>query len=662
MFQRERVTIQNPSSWRIGKLTSLLTLLLFLAGVSPRMAAQVNEWTWMSGSNTVNQLGVYGTKGVPAAGNVPGARSAAVTWTDAGGNLWLFGGFGYAASGTYSYLNDLWKYTPSTGEWTWMSGSNTLNQPGVYGTKGVPAAGNVPGARFQSVTWTDASGNLWLFGGYGIDANGLQGRLNDLWKYTPASGEWMWMSGSNTVKQPGVYGTLGVPAAGNVPGARLQAVSWTDSSGNLWLFGGNGYDGLGAGGRLNDLWKYTPSTGEWTWVSGSNTANQPGVYGTLGVPAAGNVPGARLQAVSWTDSSGNLWLFGGAGSQQVNGNNNLLNDLWKYTPSTGEWTWVSGSNTANQPGVYGTKGMPAAGNVPGARELAISWTDSSGNLWLFGGDVYDYLNDLWKYTPSTGEWTWMSGSNTVNQPGVYGTKGVPASIDVPGGRIRAVSWTDSSGNLWLFGGNGDDGVGAAGNLNDLWKYGPSTVLAPFLTTPAPGSTLSGSKVTFGWDPGVGATRFVLRLGTTFKGSTDVFSGAATTGTTAQVSAIPTNGAYLYARLWYYVNGKWQFVDALYTEAGTPTPPAFTTPAPGSTLPGSTVTFRWNPGDVATRFVLRLGTTGLGSSDVYSGAATKGTSVQLTTVPTNGAKLYARLWYYLNETWKYVDATYTEASQ
>ncbi len=28
----------------------------------------------MSGSNTPNQLGVYGTKGVPDAANVPGAR------------------------------------------------------------------------------------------------------------------------------------------------------------------------------------------------------------------------------------------------------------------------------------------------------------------------------------------------------------------------------------------------------------------------------------------------------------------------------------------------------------------------------------------------------------------------------------------------------------
>jgi N-acetylneuraminic acid mutarotase len=641
--------------WSVGKLTSLLTLLLLLAGVSPRLAAQGNEWTWMSGSNTVGQPGVYGTKGVSAPGNVPGGRSSSATWMDASGNLWFFGG----ADLTSPY-NDLWKYTPSTGEWTWMSGSDIPDQTGVYGIKGVPAASNVAGARVGAVSWTDASGNLWLFGG--DDTYGT--RFNDLWKYTPSTGEWTWMSGSNLGSQPGVYGTQGVPAAGNVPGGRTGAVSWTDASGNLWLFGGSGYDANGNQSFLNDLWKFTPSAGEWTWASGSNLVDQPGVYGTKGVPAAGNVPGARDHAVSWTDSSGNLWLFGGVQRDASNVAN--LNDLWKYTPSTGEWTWMSGSNSLSQPGVYGTQGVPAAGNVPGGRDAAVSWMDSSGNLWLFGGVEYvaggggsNQWNDLWKYTPSTSEWTWMSGSNTGGQPGVYGTKGVPAPGNVPGARTDAFGWTDSSGNFWLFGGWGGD---FSAPFNDLWKYTPAPTSTPSLTIPVPGSTLSGSTVTFGWDPGEGPTRFVLRLGTTFKGSMDVFGGAAITGTTEQVSAIPTNGAYLYARLWYYLNGTWKYVDATYTEAGTPTPPAFTTPAPGSTLPGSTVTFGWDPGEGATRFVLRLGTTFKGSTDVYSGTSTTGTSVQLTTIPTNGAKLYARLWYYLNEKWQYVDAVYTEASK
>src|SRR5580698_4686755 len=82
------------------------------------------------------------------------------------------------------------------------------------------------------------------------------------------AGDWIWMGGSNTGGtggQSGVYGTLGTPAAGNIPGGRFDAVSWTDSSGNFWLFGGDGYDGAGNNGGLNDLWEFNPSTNRWTW-------------------------------------------------------------------------------------------------------------------------------------------------------------------------------------------------------------------------------------------------------------------------------------------------------------------------------------------------------------------------------------------------------------
>jgi hypothetical protein len=113
MFQQKRVTSQILSSWRTGKLTSLLTLLFFLAGIAPRPAAQVieSEWGWMSGSNIGTHNGVWGTLGVPAAGNTPGGRTLPVSWTDASGNFWLFGGQVNPAS----YMNDLWRYTPSNG-------------------------------------------------------------------------------------------------------------------------------------------------------------------------------------------------------------------------------------------------------------------------------------------------------------------------------------------------------------------------------------------------------------------------------------------------------------------------------------------------------------------------------------------------------------------
>jgi N-acetylneuraminic acid mutarotase len=448
--------------------------------------------------------GVYGTQGVPAATNVPGSRDLAVSWIDRTGNLWLFGGGGLAAnpeSVAAGLLNDLWEFNPTTSEWTWVSGSQVANSQGVYGTKGVPAAGNVPAARSGAVSWTDNNGNLWLFGGGIYEGGGIgsgasnvdsslggspsgagAGTFNDLWEFNPTTSEWTWVtgSGSQVAGSYGVYGTLGVPATTNTPGSRSGAVTWTDSSGNLWLFGGYG-DASSGIGLLNDLWEFNPTTSEWTWVSGSNSANAQGVYGTQGVPASTNVPGARNLAVSWTVSNGNFWIFGGNVSSVAGSiaGGLVFNDLWEFNPTTKEWTWVSGSQTAMAEGVYGTQGVPASTNVPGGHELAVSWTDSSGNLWLFGGDgvttsgLYGFFNDLWEFNPQTMEWTWVTGdSGAGSWGGVYGTEGAPADTNLPGARNGVVSWTDSKGNLWLFGGEGYADVGTGGFFNDLWRYQP----------------------------------------------------------------------------------------------------------------------------------------------------------------------------------------------
>ena len=429
-----------------------------------------NEWTWVSGSDTPNALGSYGTKGVAAAGNVPGGRISAGSWTDAAGNLWLFGGGDQ--TGEYVF-NDLWKYNPANKLWTWVSGSSNNsqgaygNQLGVYGTRGVAAATNVPGARKSANTWIDSAGNLWLFGGEGWDSLGNFEILNDLWKFAPGSGLWTWVGGSNVVNAAGVYGTQGVSAAGNVPGARQWASSWTDASGNFWLFGGSSYDAP-TGGNLNDLWTYNPSSGQWTWVSGSNGIGAIGVYGTQGTAAAGNVPSARYESSAWIDPTGNFWIFGGVNGVGVG------NDLWKYSPSTKLWTWVSGSDTGYATSVFGTQGQAAASNVPGARTSASSWTDAAGNLWLLGGAAYSSdgedtgaLNDFWKFSPSTAQWTWIGGSQTTGAAGIYGTEGTASAGNMPGARIGASAWTDGSGNFWLFGG------GYTNVYNDLWNYVPA---------------------------------------------------------------------------------------------------------------------------------------------------------------------------------------------
>jgi N-acetylneuraminic acid mutarotase len=434
-----------------------------------------SEWTWIAGLNTGNASGVYGTQGIPNSGFVAGARSGAKSWCDASGHVWLFGGNGMDSVGNSGYLNDLWKYNPGDNTGTWVSGSNTTDAGGVYGTQGAASLGNVPGARENASSWSDPSGSLWLFGGFGNDSARNSAYLNDLWKFDPNTGWWTWIGGLNGINVSGTYGTRGVASASNVPGSRSGAISWTDSSGNLWLFGGYRYDSGGIDDHLNDLWKFSPIAGAWTWVAGSNTANAGGVYGIQGTAAAGNVPGGREFAVSWADGSGNLWLFGGNGYDS-NQSVGRLNDLWKFNPIAGTWTWMGGSRTADSRAAYGTQGIPAPENLPGARGYATSWTDSSGSLWLFGGDGLDssdqsgYLNDLWKFDPGAGTWTWVGGLNTGGASGVYGAEGIAASTDMPGSRKWANGCADSFGNFWLFGGEGTDSAGNAGFLNDLWKY------------------------------------------------------------------------------------------------------------------------------------------------------------------------------------------------
>ncbi len=419
--------MEGASSW-----TDTAGNLWLFGGSKESVSIDVNNlwkfdgtnWLWMNGNQGVdNPLSNFGTLGIPNAADAtgPGARQYAATWLshDSANNidyLWLFGGYVRNALGTADHANDLWKYNITSRQWTWVSGSNKTYQKGYYGTKGVSAAGSVPGARYGAAFWQDASGNFWLFGGLGcgsdVNVNPCtqsgSGRLNDLWKYNPTTNQWTWMDGSDTKDQSGVYGAKGVAAAGNTPGGRLQGVSWSDTGGNFWLFGGTGYDAAGMIGDLNDLWKFDGAN--WTWVSGGNQAGLLGVFGTAGTPADANVPGSRRTAVAWTDSMGNFWLFGGA-SSPVNPNDIVnLNDLWKYNPTSKQWVWMSGSNAPNKFGTYGVQGSTALTNVPGARDTSVSWTSKDGKTcWLLGGVGYDGsgtasystvpMNDFWKFVP-----------------------------------------------------------------------------------------------------------------------------------------------------------------------------------------------------------------------------------------------------------------------
>jgi hypothetical protein len=64
---------------------------------------------------------------------------------------------------------------------------------------------------------------------------------------------------------------------------------------------------------------------------------------------------------------------------------------------------------------------------------------------------------------------------------------------------------------------------------------------------------------------------------------------------------------------------------------------------------------------ATQYQFWLGSTGVGSNNLYSSGATNAMSVTRTNMPTNGETIYARLYTNYNGTWVHTDYTFTAAA-
>ncbi|MCC7029349.1 MAG: gliding motility-associated C-terminal domain-containing protein [Chitinophagaceae bacterium] len=499
------------------KKVFLCIALLFCISSVNTVVAQSGVWTWMKGSNTGSSPGNYGVKGVSAPTNEPPARYQTAYWTDQNGDFWLFGG---VISG--DLYNDLWKYTVATNEWTWMSGAQAAaNQAGVSGTQGVPSVNNYPSARgYGANCWTDNNNNLWLFAGYGYDNIGGIGALENLWKYNIATNEWTWVNGSLGTNPAPIYGTQGVPAAINTPGGRAECKSsWVDPQNNFWIFGGQD----AVNGVYNDMWKYDIATNQWTFMKGDMVTNGLGNYGTKGVEAPANLPPSRLSYTKWEGLDGSFYIFAGGDFNNAN-----YNDVWKYNPSTNNWTWTSGSNLSNDNGLYNQMCDPNINDYPHYRieNQTVSTLGCTEVFWSFGGfeglGATNVYNDLWLYNTSNNTWTWVSGSNAavINPAGNFGVQGVPAAANMIPCKGGVGIWTDKQNNLWVFGGFGTPG----GNLevtNDLWRFQPDTScfnasLVADLTLTAPSDTelcpgestvMTGISptATISWWPAAGAT-------------------------------------------------------------------------------------------------------------------------------------------------------------
>ena len=167
-------------------------------------------------------------------------------------------------------------------------------------------------------------------------------------------------------------------------------------------------------GRFDDTWVFDLGTQEWADVS-------PG----------GDRPIQRcLHRCALDRKSNSLMLFGGQSNKVP-----ILDDLWRYDPSSKAWTEVALEGERPLPRFFSSLVMD-----PDMRRLL-----------LFGGATSEGLkNDLWHYVQGEDEW---------------------AQIDIPGvvpearSNHTGVFVTDTS-SYYVFGGKGQS------ELNDLWVLQP----------------------------------------------------------------------------------------------------------------------------------------------------------------------------------------------
>jgi uncharacterized repeat protein (TIGR03803 family) len=272
---------------------------------------------------------------------------------------------------------------------------------------------------------------------------------------------------------------------------------------------------------------------------------------------------------------------------------------------------------------------PTPGSTLTATSVTFSWTPASG--------ATTYAFNL----GSTG----AGSSNLYNSGHITATSATATGLPANSEAIYAELWAYVN-NAWV---------------TKNYTYTATGKTAAALTSPTPGSTLTGSTVTFSWTAATGATTYALNLGSTGAGSSNLYNSGHITTTSATATGLPLNSETVYAELWAYVNGAWVTTDYTYKAAGK-TAAALTTPTPGSTLAGSTVTFSWTAATGATTYALNLGSTGAGSSNLYNSGHITTTSATATGLPLNGETVYAELWAYVNGAWVTTNYTYKAAGK
>ncbi len=358
-----------------------------------------------------------------------------------------------------------------------------------------------PGPRVASAGWSDKKGNIYVFGGGGIDDERHTGLFEDLWHYDAKNLEWEKLSGERKT-HPIQSNKKEKPVTNSeVPAPRKGAASWSDKFGNLYLFGGS----LGSFYQnVDDFWKFDIKTKSWSLLNGAETFNAKGRQLSNG-KAVIDLPPARSGALTWTDSKGDFWMFGGSYFDSKLSKTLYLDDLWKYEVNKGTWSLMRGSLSPKEAQIG--KKFTEEHESPGGRTNALGWYDKQNDrLWLYGGFGYNYdasyyggLADMWMYDLKRNVWSSFYPKVQINAEFNTAILGFESPKANPGYRYSAMTWVDQEGKFWLYGGHHSTVNNAFKADKNIWKFDPESGnwTAVFSNYPPPvisgGSTFSDEE-------------------------------------------------------------------------------------------------------------------------------------------------------------------------
>jgi YD repeat-containing protein len=145
-----------------------------------------------------------------------------------------------------------------------------------------------------------------------------------------------------------------------------------------------------------------------------------------------------------------------------------------------------------------------------------------------------------------------------------------------------------------------------------------------LTAPPPGSTLTGSTVTFGWNPGDGVSNYMLRVGSS-SGGMDLYSQSQGNNVGVTITGLPIDGRKIYVTLLSQTGAGWQSSTYIYTanSDGLIRPSCTLTASPASIAAGASSTLNASCSPAASSYFWTGGTCAgqSGSSCIVSPSAT-----------------------------------------